>query len=239
MIRKATIIVLFMFSYIAVFSISAEGGSASIENKAIVLLGISSHRYRIPEILKKLKVEKSTKHTITNNAPALHPKNNFRLDKLPRIFPKQPSKYIIMADFSLNKGIVPNIVLKSLIRDIKRGSTLVILGGLFTLNKGEFKTTLLAPLLPVETDAQWAVKKLRTPLKTPGGYVAYIHDLPMTSGSKTLFSVDGQPLWVEKKCGEGKILVFLGIPSSTSKSKMPLFWLDKRWPKFAADMIKK
>jgi hypothetical protein len=240
MLIRKKVLLLLLFSLIAICSLNGAEAikKAPIEDKAIVFRGIAFERYHLPEILKALNIKNVKEYSVTNNAPALTPANKFRLDKLPRIFTKQAPKYIIMADFSLNKGVIPNIVLKSLIKDVKRGSTLVILGGLFTLNKGEFKDTPLAPLLPVKTDSPWAVKKLKTPLETPGGSVAYIHDIPLTADTKTLFSADKKPLWVSKKCENGRIIVFLGIPSGTSESNLPLFWKNNKWPKFAASIIK-
>ena len=245
LMRKKNILLL-LFAFIAIFRLNATEAEkdaavpkAPIEDKAIVLRGIAFERYHLPETLKALNVKDVKNYSVTNNAPALTPFNKFRLDKLPRIFTKKAPKYIIMADFSLNKGVIPNIVLKSLIKDVKRGSTLVILGGLFTLNKGEFKDTPLAPLLPVKTDSPWAIKKLGTPLETPGGSVVYVHDTPLTADTETLFAVDKKPLWVSKKCENGKIIVFLGIPSGTSESKDSLFWQNKKWPEFAASIIKK
>ncbi|MCF6176379.1 MAG: hypothetical protein L3J71_11500 [Victivallaceae bacterium] len=216
----------------------AETKQNVLENSAIVLRGIAYEYYRLPELLKALRVKNSKIYTITNNAPALTPVNKFRLDRLPRIYPPKAPKYIIMADFPLNKGVMPKIVLKSLIRDVKRGSTLVILGGLFTLNKGEFNATPLASLLPVKVTDCWAVKHLKSPLKTLGGSVAYRHNIPLTIGAETLFAVNEQPLWVSKKYGVGKIIVFLGIPSGHSTASAVLFWEDPRWPSFAAKYIR-
>jgi hypothetical protein len=217
----------------------AKPSKTVIANKAVVLRGIAFERYQLPKLLKALKIKDVKTYSIANGAPALMPFNKFRLDKLPRIFVKQSPKYIIMVDFPLNKGVMPKIVLKSIIRDVKRGSTLVILGGLFTLNKGEFSNIPLAPLLPVKVSDIWAVKQLKIPLKTPGGTVAYIHHIPLTAGAKTLFAVKKKTLWVSKKYGNGRIIVFLGIPSGVSKSDIPLFWKNKKWTEFAVKIIRK
>jgi hypothetical protein len=221
-------------------NLSASGEdtvAAPLDETAVVLRGIAFERYRIPELLKALGVEKVKCYTVTNNAPALKPANKFRLDKLPRLYPPKPPKYIIMADFPLNPGLMPGIVLKSIIRDVKRGSTLVVLGGLFTLNKGFFGSTALAPLLPVELASPWSVVKLKNALRTPGGGVLWAHDLVKANGADVLFESDGRPLWLSKPYGKGGVVVFLGIPSGVAVDGRKLFWSDSRWVAFAAKMI--
>ncbi len=229
---------------IVYFSFLIAAGAETAEtdvlaDEALVFRGIAFERYRIPEILKELGVKKTADYTITNLTPALTPENQFRLDKLPPINPKKARKYIIMADFPLNTGVMPDIAQKSIIKDVRRGATLVILGGLFTLNKGEFSQTPFASLLPVKTENPWAVKKLENPLETPGGAVVYLHDIPLVDDAEIIYKSNNQPLWIAGKCEKGRIIVFLGIPSGTAGTATALFWKNPAWAKFAADMIKK
>lgn len=225
------------------FMIAAEGAGTEeaevMAYEALVFRGIAFERYKLPEILKELGVKKAIDYTITNRIPALTPENQFRLDKLPPVNSKKACQYIIMADFPLNAGVMPDIAMKSIIKNVKRGSTLIILGGLFTLNKGEFNKTCLASILPVETENIWAVKKLKFPLTTPGGNIVYIHDIHLIPGAKVLYESGSQPLWVAKKCEKGQVIVFLGIPSGIDKDAAGLFWKNPTWIKFAVDMINK
>lgn len=229
---------------IVFFNFMIVAGAVPVEAEvlayeALVFRGIAFERYKLPEILKELGVKKVIDYTITNRTPALTPENIFRLDKLPPINPKKARQYIIMADFPLNAGVMPGIAIESIIKDVKRGSTLVILGGLFTLNKGEFSTTPLASLLPVKTGNPWAIKKQAVPLETPGGSVIYLHDIPLVDDAEIIYQSNKQPLWVVKKCEKGRIIVFMGIPSGTADTATTLFWKSPAWAEFAADMIKK
>lgn len=240
-ITKSCLIILLGNQFVAAAeSVPVKSPTEDVSaGEALVFRGIAFERYNIPEILKLLKIKKTSYFTITNRTPALNPENQFRLDKLPQVNPKKASQYIIMADFPLNAGVMPDIAMKSIIKDIKRGSTLVILGGLFTLNKGEFNKTCLTSILPVETENVWAVKKLKFPITTPGGNIVYIHDIHLTSGANVIYESGSQPLWVAKKCEKGQVIVFLGIPSGTDKDAAGLFWKNQAWIKFAVDMINK
>lgn len=119
-------------------------------------------------------------------------------------------KYMIMEN--MPASIFTKFDQRSMIHAVKSGSHLIILGGLYTLNKGEFSKSLLKNILPVAVQNVWAVKRFDKPLTTSFGPVFHIHDLKLLPGAEVLMSANGTvPLLVRKKIGKGSVIVFLGI----------------------------
>jgi hypothetical protein len=64
-----------------------------------------------------------------------------------------------------------------------------------------------------------------------------LHDLNPAKDADVLLESGGRALWLSKRYGKGRIVVFLGIPSGVVSDGGKLFWNDRRWAKFAAKMI--
>jgi hypothetical protein len=207
---------------------------------ADIYRGIAFNRYRIPEILQAIKVESRDVYSLTNRAPALGAENNFKIDKIPSIINAHRKQYILMFDFPLNKGMLPDLAIEKLVRDVKAGSHLFIFGGLVTLNKGQFQGTAIDEVLPVNVDNPWAIKKMQMSNLYPGAALRYMHDLSIKPDvAQTIRKTStGEPICVTRKIEKGKVSVFLGMPSGTSEdSDQTMFWESPSWPEYAAKLI--
>ena len=121
-------------------------------------------------------------------------------------------KYIVMEDMPLTK--MSKLDQKNIIRAVKSGSTLIILGGLYTLNKGDFAKSYLEEILPVDVQNPWAIKRFKISIQTPFGPIYNIHDLKLLPNSEVLMTGSGSvPLIVRKNVEKGSVIVFLGIES--------------------------
>ena len=119
-------------------------------------------------------------------------------------------KYMVMEDMPLTQ--ITMVDQKNIIRSVKSGSTLIILGGLYTLNKGDFSKSPLKDILPVDVQDVWAIKRFEKPLNTSFGPVHHIHDLKLFPESEVLLSANGAvPLLIRRKVEKGSVIVFLGI----------------------------
>lgn len=211
-----------------------NGRSELQKGKAAYFKGVAYGRYQIPEIMKGLGINDITTYVITNKPPALTSQNTFRIDKVPPLNGAN-KEYIFMVDFPLNKGILKDASMEEIKRNVKNGSTLVILGGLCTLNKGEFQDSLLKDIVPLNMTAPWAIEKLDNKEIFPGGHIQYIHNLIPENKSEVISSIDGKALWISHKHGKGRVVVFLGMPCG--KSPQGLFWESGKWPDYAAEII--
>ena len=119
-------------------------------------------------------------------------------------------RYMVMEDMPLPQ--ITKVDQQNIIRSVRSGSTLVILGGLYTLNKGEFSRFPLKDILPVDVQDVWAIKHFEKPLNTSFGPIHHIHDLKLLPESEVLLSADGTvPLLIRRKVEKGSVIVFLGI----------------------------
>lgn len=113
----------------------------------LILRGFSDTHWNLKALSAKLGESKVSEFSISTFG--LNPKdefNNFTMDVKPN--PSMgPSKYIIMADVPYKP--LPEYVTEHIIRSVERGGKLIVLGGLFTLQKGEFKGTAFERIFPV------------------------------------------------------------------------------------------
>ncbi|MBQ6471972.1 MAG: hypothetical protein IJJ33_08310 [Victivallales bacterium] len=95
-----------------------------------------------------------TCHLELANQPHLDNGNaSFQLRPQPSPNPTTLPKCIILADFPANA--LPDYAVLQLLQAMESGATLVILNGYFTLDRGGFENSPLAPLLPVRWDGCW------------------------------------------------------------------------------------
>ncbi len=207
---------------------------AARKGTALLLNGIASERYNIPAMAKELGVNEMKMCSVTNMAPALSAHNTFRIDHLPDLTTPAP-EYIIMADFPMGAGLLHRLVVDKILADVSHGSHLVVLGGVFTLNKGGGQPSGFDGIMPVSLANPWAIKEHVGADIFPDGKLRFSHALAPTGEAAILSAADGGPLWLTKSCGEGRVTVFLGMPCGASDSRM--FWQSTDWPSYAAGMI--
>jgi hypothetical protein len=226
---------------IRLVKVAGDARNAAVGSSAMLFRGVAFDCYQLDNIINKLNVSKVQKYTLVTGL-ALHAKNNLYLDKKPSTKLKLLPKYIIMADMPLG-GSVPGYVQKMIAESVKNGSTLLILGGMFTLNKGEFKGSPLEKILPVKISSPWDVQKLNTAsaVKTSLAgkpLVKYLHKLQLNQNGKVMVRADEYPFIVSGKYGKGKVIVCLGMPCGKfTAGEMP-FWKWDKWPEFIADIMK-
>ena len=122
--------------------------------------------------------------------PPHHVKNdNVHFDLQPKPSPSRgPAKYIILADMPSTP--IPLYTMKMIRTAVENGGKLIILDGMFTLQKGEYAGTVLEEILPVSVRDKWGKAK---PL--PGVDV---------------FKYNGRDAVISKTVGKGKVCVVLG-----------------------------
>ena len=104
-----------------------------------------------------------------------------------------PFQYIVLADMPLKP--IPPYVRKRIIKSVENGGTLIILGGLFTLQKGGFSGSELEPLLPVSIKDLWSE----------------VTALP----DAKVFKFDGRDAVISRTYGKGMVHVVPGNPVKT------------------------
>ncbi|MFA6666125.1 MAG: hypothetical protein WCT06_06105 [Armatimonadota bacterium] len=223
--------------------------SAAIEQpragQTTVYRGMAFERYRLEEMLSALHVNNARVYT-TLVGLGLRPVNSFRLDRQPSLLSSVRDSLIIMADVPLGPGgAVQEALQRRLKEDISSGAHLVILGGLFTLDRGQFEGSPLEEVLPVKLDGIRGLAKAPKPLPIEDGSGAsekvasifYYHDLTPVSNACVLASADGHPLIVSRPFGKGLVTVFTGMPCGMTSGRSQAFWEWSGWPKYMAQMI--
>jgi len=212
------------------------------QGSAILFNGIGSAYYQLKAVMACLKIKDVREYNLVTGLSETA-KNNFSLDKVPPVTLQTIPEYIIMADMPAGNAI-PGRVCRIIADSVKNGSTLIILGGLFTLNKGEFSGTELEQLLPLKIGSPWAVKEFITPEVVDKdlngrGLVKYMHQMDVLKNAQILATVNGEAFVVGTRYGHGRIIVCLGIPCGKFAPGESMFCQSPQWPEFIAEMISK
>ncbi len=122
---------------------------------------------------------------------------------------------------------------------VRAGGRLAVLGGPFTLGQGDFRTSPLAAVLPVELRSGRDVYALAKPLPLgpaartafPEQSVVYYAHAAKPRADATVRAWAGDwPVFVEGKFGRGATLVFLGTTLGERQGAETPFWDAKGWP---------
>lgn len=150
--------------------------------------GFSDCHWKLPELCQKLGEANVAEYVVTPHGAHTDNKNN-RFNMEPKPSPNDGlAKYIILADMPASP--IPEYAQKHIISSVENGGKLIILGGLFTLQKGDFKGTELEKILPVSLKEKWN----EDPAAIPGAKVQEIGSLKVIS----------------KSLGKGMVYVFPG-----------------------------
>ncbi|MBQ7651017.1 MAG: hypothetical protein IJS15_08655 [Victivallales bacterium] len=208
-----------------------DTGQKTARDLTLAFDGVSSNIYNMEQLLPKgfrRYVWDSPGANIINT-------NNCKYNSLPGFGTIDRAKTIVFND-------APNIPVhlqKRMATAIGDGANLLILGGLFTLNKGGFAESPLGQVLPVELPDQWRLAGSEKPLPIveakPGtlpqdvkpGVCYYYLDLPPVKDAEVLLRAgqDGPPLLVRRRCGNGAITVLLATPCGPDTPNA--FWHSK------------
>jgi len=182
----------------------------------------------------------------------LVPRNAFRVERYTSRRTLDNAGLIVMADLPLGPGMVlPRWQLEYMVKRVREGATLVVLGGMWTLGKGCFQGTCLEPILPVALAGPWKVRKAEPALVFEPGVdaarpglawadkpaVMWYHDLKPTADARVLVKAGSRPMLVSRPEGRGQVAVFLGTPCGQAPAGTTAFWQWKDWPKLLAKTV--
>ena len=197
---------------------------------AILLRGINFDVYDLEGIVKTFGIKSKPIYVDVATKVNVIMKNDFYLTKSP-LFSKNRPELIILADFPFNGTLTENDI-NELIAEVKGGAKLVILGGMFTLNRGEYKNAEFNRILPVQIKTPWdiAYKKENFAVRGAKGAVAMYYKCPAVKGAKVTLKVEDYPLLSSIKCGAGSVTVYSGIPGGRPSDKGEMLHLQKQFP---------
>jgi hypothetical protein len=235
------------------FDTTQKSGSKAKSNLYLLFRGISFNYYRIrPALLASgVKPANIRNYDLDCWRSSYMAENPIKYNKLPGSVSFERAKSIVMIDAPCGpKKILPDFLQKDILGRIHKGAKLVILGGLFTLGKGEFQGTRLGQVLPVKLAGAWQIKKAAKPLQiTPScpeykkidwsakPCVYYYHDLKPIKGAKVLLKAGDKPLLVSRKYGKGEIIVFLGSCCGKPDNNSLPFWKWAKWQNLITKVI--
>jgi hypothetical protein len=196
-----------------------ESAAAGKRSGAVVLRGIDFDAYDINGILRKFNIKSKPVFCDVAFKTGVLIKNEFYLTKSP-LFARTKQELIIMADFPFN-GTLTSDDISELVAEVRNGAKLIVLGGMFTLNKGVFNNAGFNSILPVQIRKPWdiAYKKENFSVQGMSGAVAIYQKCPAVPGAKIFLKVENSPLLTSKKYGSGIVAVYSGIPGGRQADK--------------------
>jgi hypothetical protein len=190
-----------------------SNNQTAVRNQILVFEGMGSDHY----VMKKLfsKEAKNIRYYRWESSGACPGNyNNCQYFKMPGFTTCDNAKYIIFND-------APNVekpLQEKMLQAVSNGAHLIIMGGLFTLNNGNFANTPIGDALPVKVDKKWNLAgDGNRPLVISGtktkGVLFYYFPAELTSGAEVVFKAGNIPVLISKKYGKGKISVLSATPS--------------------------
>ena len=228
-----------------------EEETADVKRQGVLLFqGMTFDELKIFEALTSngFKKDDCSLYTMESTSHAMIIANRILYNRMPGEKKLKNAELIILADAPAGpKGIIPDFILKDMADFVRNGGRLVIFGGFFTLEKGEYQNTPLAEVLPVELGSPYTTGKFIKPtaiksnsaeynwINTNAPFnVRYYHDLKLKKNAVVKLAADGKPMLVEWQCGKGSVAVFLGKKAGYGK----LFSDNPQWLKLAAQICK-
>ena len=228
-----------------------EKETADVKRQGVLLFqGMTFDELKIFEALTAngFKKEDFSLYTLESTSHAMIIANRLLYNRMPGEKKLKNAELIVLADAPAGpKGIIPDFVLKDMADYVRNGGRLVVFGGFFTLEKGEYQRTPLAEILPVELGSPYSTGKFTKPAairSNVGEYnwvnsgeafnVRYYHDLKLKKNANVKLAANGKPMLVEWQCGKGSVAVFLGKKAGYGK----LFTDNSQWFKLASQICK-
>ncbi len=212
----------------------------------LVFRGLVFERLRLAEAMAG--VPGARRYTAVSWRSSDFPKNSLKLDRMPGAARVARARAFLLADMPAGPdAILPPFLLRQIAESVAAGARLVVLGGLFSLEKGCYRGTALEQILPVGLVGPFdGLRRLEQPLTLtapPGAageglawaeepVVLYRHDLPLHAEAEVLIRSGDTPLLVRRRIGKGDVLVFLGAPCGVPAAGQTPFWAWRDWPRF-------
>lgn len=160
------------------------GNDATARTDTLVFDGMGGDLYGVHEILAN---EKPRVYTLDPTRSMYLPMNSFKYSRLPGRDTMLRAKRIVLADAPAGPGgVLPDFVLADISDAVHDGAELIVLGGLFSLGKGEYAGTPLGKIMPDEV-----------------------------AGFKPFDAMPDSPRTFERTIGRGKVKVFCGLKFSS------------------------
>ena len=213
---------------------SATASAQKKPPRVLLYFGLYTQWYRIKESLEPIPG-----HTLrisnarTNGA-----------DFIPN--EKELSEYDVVVMSDVNYSSIKESGLAAVESFVKKGGSLLVLGGPFTYGAGKYEGTVFADILPVETtgpfDIKWEKKGVSfsmakdhpilkdLDLQAPP-HVYWTHETRLKPDGVQVLKAGARPLLVLGKYGKGRVAVFLGTPMGEASEGQIPFWEWKEWGK--------
>ena len=230
--------------------LTEDDDDADKRSGVILFQGMTFDELQIFEALTAngFKKEDCSRYTLESFGHSMLISNRLLYNKMPGEKKLRNSELIVLADAPAGPDrIIPDFILKDMADFVRNGGRLVVFGGFFTLEKGEFQRTPLADVLPVELDSPYTTGKFARPaaikslvheynwLASEKPFnVAYFHDLKVKKNAVVKLAADGKPMLVEWHCDKGTVAVFLGKKAGRGE----LFTDNPNWFRLAAQICK-
>lgn len=216
----------------------------------LIFEGMTFDELKIFEALAAngVKKEDCFRYTLEPFSAAIVIANRLFYNKMPGEKRLKNAELIVLADAPAGpKNIIPDFILKDIVDFVRNGGRLVIFGGFFTLEKGEYQKTPLEEILPVELalpyttgkfPSLFAIRNLDAEYNWINSAepfnVRYFHDLKVRKNASVKLAVNGKPILVEWKYEKGSVSVFLGKKAGYGK----LFSDNPQWFKLVTQICK-
>lgn len=193
------------------------------EKKALIFYGIYTQHYHLDKVFEGWDV------ILADSPPA-------RTKLIPPATTIDQYSVIVLSD--INAGCLPGIVVNRLKRYVKNGGALLVLGGPYAYGQGNYQTSGLDEMLPVESaffdlQPEKSVKKIvskRDDIKIESPLSFYWrHRCPVKKNGNIWLSDGKNPILVVAPYGKGMVGCFLTAPLGKAKSGERPFWETATW----------
>ncbi len=175
-----------------------------------------------------------------------------RLDKI--ITGRQLGKARLLIMSNAPAPCLESYTQQELLGQVKEaGLKVLILGGLFSLGKGQYDGTAFEQLCPVGLKGRWAVRQFDTPqiLRPTEGAdfvdlnwaarpaVLFYHDVDVPDGAEICLRAGEIPILVVRRLGRGYVAAFLSSPIGKAEEGTLAYWEWGDWPKLLRRICEK
>ncbi|MBQ6473843.1 MAG: hypothetical protein IJJ33_17785 [Victivallales bacterium] len=190
---------------------------------ALVFDGMSSQHYPVRRLLRSIKPSNIRQYVWDSPGPFDPNTNNYRYFKLPGFASLERAEIIIFND----APIVEDALQKKILASVEGGAKLLVMGGLYTLNRGGFAHSRLGNALPVLLDETWNLAgdgKHPVSLHPPRfqAVIYYWLKFKPAKDAEVLMTAAGAPVLFRRKLGKGSIAVFAG--TALGPVEKNVFW---------------
>lgn len=129
-----------------VLSEESDATTTAERTETLVFNGMGGDFFDVPTLLA---ADSPRVYTLDPTRSMYLPQNDFKYSKLPGRETLRRAKRIVLADAPAGpNGVLPDFILSDVVAAVSDGAELIVLGGFFSLSKGEYAETPLAKVLP-------------------------------------------------------------------------------------------